>query len=99
MPPAYNSFSWGGDGDVVWTVRVLSDIGLLTSYLILVWSEWELLSLRSGFYEMQVSVREDFEGIEMGCHRAEPIQRLDYILGELDRLSQHLDVRSEAENL
>ena len=46
-----------------------------------------------------MSVREDFKGIEMGCHREELIQWLDYTLGELDRLSRHLDVRSEAENL
>jgi len=46
---------------------------------------------------MQVSVREDFKGIEMGCHRAELIQRLDYVLGELDRQSLHSDNRLEDE--
>jgi len=48
---------------------------------------------------MQVSVREDFKTIEMGCHRAGLIQRLDYILDELDRLSLHSDDRLEDEAL
>ena len=41
---------------------------------------------------MQVLLREDFNAIGMDCRRAELIQRLDYILGELDRRSGHLDV-------
>jgi hypothetical protein len=40
---------------------------------------------------MQISVCKDFKGIGMGRHRAELIQRLDYVLGELDRRSGHLD--------
>jgi hypothetical protein len=79
---------------IVRTIRALNDIGILTSYLILTWSEWESLD-SDRFAEMQMSVREDFNGIGMGCHRAELIQRLDYILGELDRRSRRLDVNLE----
>ena len=99
LPPVCSGLWWGYDCEIVRTVRALKDIGVLTSYLILIWSEWGPLEYEDGFAEMQMSVREDFKGIEMGCHRAELIRRLDYILGELDRLSRRLDVRSETENL
>jgi len=100
LPPPCSGPSSRYDYGIVQTVRGLKDIGVLTSYLILIWSEWRYFSSRDrGFEEMRVSVREDFKGIEMGWHRAELIQRLDYILGELDRLSRHLDIRSEAEKL
>jgi hypothetical protein len=84
--------------DTVRTIRALNDIGILTSYLILTWSEWEPLDSYR-FAEMRMSVREDFNGIGMGCHRAELIQRLDYILGELDRRSRRLDVNLEDDEL
>jgi len=100
LSPVCGGFLSGCDYRILRTVRALKDIGVLTSYLILIWSEWGYFSFYDGgFEEMQISVREDFKGIGMGCHRAELIQRLDYILGELDRLSRHLDVRSEDENL
>jgi len=41
--------------------------------------------LPSGFNEMQVSIQEDFCGIEMGHHRAELIRRLDRVLERLNR--------------
>jgi hypothetical protein len=84
LPPICEGRWLGGGRDVVRTVRVLKDINILTSYLIAVWSEWEQF-YPDGFSEMQVSIREDFNGIGMGCHRAELIQRLDCVLGELDR--------------
>ena len=75
----------GDGGDVVRTVRGLNDIRVLTSYLIVVWSEHPRYLDSEGFVEMEVSAREDFNGIGMGCHRVELIQWLDYILGEFDR--------------
>lgn len=49
--------------------------------------------VRDGFTEMTDSIREDFGGFGMRSHRADLIQRLDHILGELDRgpdyLKQH----------
>ena len=44
-----------------------------------------------GFDEMCASIREDFSGIEMSHHRAELIQRLNHVLGELDRGLEHLN--------
>jgi hypothetical protein len=92
LPPAYMRRWSGGDFDTIWTIRGLNDIGILTSYLLLTWSEWESPG-PSRFYEIRMSIREDFNGIGMGFHRAELIQRLDCILGGLDRgyeLGSHL---------
>ena len=100
LPPACLGLRYGCRSGIVGAMRALNDIGVLTSYLILIWSEWAgALHHKTEVDEMRVSIREDFKGIEMGCYRAELIQRLDYILGELDRLSRHLDVRPEAEDL
>jgi hypothetical protein len=87
---------WGGNHGVVRTVRGLNNIRILTSYLILTWSEWNPLH-SNGFAEMRVSICEDLNGIGMGCYRAELIQRLDYILGELDRRAGCLDGNLEDE--
>ena len=84
LPPACQGLLSGSDCGVFRTVRRLNDIGVLTSYLVLVWSEWKSLDPDS-FDEMRTAVREDFSGIGMSCQRAELIQRLDYILGELDQ--------------
>ena len=94
LPPACRGPLWGSGHDIVQAVRGLNDTGIHTSYLILVWSEWNPLDYNS-FAEMGISAREDFNGIRMSCHRAELIQRLDHILGELDRRSRHLDVNFE----
>lgn len=71
---------------VVQTIRALNDIEILTSYLTLVWSEWHHLR-PDALAEMSVSIRADFSGIGIGCHRADLVQRLDYILRELDQWS------------
>ena len=41
--------------------------------------------LSGGFYEMQISILEDFGGIEMEHHRADLLQRLDHVIEQLDR--------------
>ena len=90
LPPICRGRSWGTGALVVKVVRGLKDIEILTSYLLLVWSEWDT---PDGFDEMCTSIREDFCGIGMGHHRADLIRRLDHVLGQLDRgleyLAQH----------
>ena len=90
LPPICWGRSRGTYAHVVKVVRGLKDIEILTSYLLLVWSEWDT---PSGLDEMCTSIREDFCGIGMGHHRADLIKRLDHVLGQLDRgleyLAQH----------
>jgi len=58
----------GARGDAVCHVRALGDLGILKSYLLLLWSEWfHIDSWSGGFDEMQISIQEDFGGIGMGC--------------------------------
>ena len=99
LPPDCSGRSKGSKGAVVRQVRALGDIEILKAYLLLIWSEWdcveslELPFVRSGLAEMQISIQEDFSGVGMGRHREDLINRLDYVLEELDRglgyLKQH----------
>jgi hypothetical protein len=82
------------DEDVVRFVRELGDIGILKQYFLLVWSEWNLVDIY-GFDQMKSSISEDFGGSGMRNDRRELIERLDQVLGQLDRgleyLRQHND--------
>ena len=76
----------GAGGDVIRRVLALGDLRLLKSYLLLLWSEWfHIDSLSGGLDEIQISIREDFSGMGMGCHREGLIKRLDHILEQLYR--------------
>jgi hypothetical protein len=41
--------------------------------------------LSGGFYEMQISIQEDFGGVGMEHHRADLLKRLDHVIRRLDR--------------
>ena len=92
LPPECSGRSRGSSGDVVRRVRALGDIGILKSYLVLIWSEWDHIDDQQsgGLAEMQVSIREDFSGIEMWRHRQDLIKRLEHVLGQLDGGLDHL---------
>jgi len=94
LPPTCRGLSSGCDRDIVRAIRTLKDTGILTSYLITIWSEWKLLDY-DDFVEMQISVREDLKGIGARYHRAELIQQLDSIVGELYRRSRNPGVTLE----
>jgi len=89
LPPVCRGRSVGTRDHVVKAVRALDDIEVLKSYFILTWSEWDTLS-DDGFDGICASIREDFGGIEKGHHREDLIQRLDHILGQLDRGLEYL---------
>ena len=104
--PALNhgsSVLWdGGSEQVVQVVRTLGDIELIMSYLFVIWSEWN--ALRSNDCEgMQRLIREELNGVRAARCRVELIQRLDYILSQLDQGRECLYPRgwnvSEAEFL
>lgn len=80
---------WGTDRNVLRSVRTLSDIRILKSYLLLVWSEWDSL-WTEGFDEMCTLIQEDFSGIGMGDHRQDLLQHLDCVLERLDLGLEHL---------
>jgi len=79
LPPSHRGLLWGCNRDIVRTVRALGGIGILTSYLIVIWPQCIFVD-DDGFAEIQISVCENFKGISMGYHRAELIRRLDSIL-------------------
>jgi len=84
LPPVCSGRYWGSNHAVFKMVRALKDTKTLTSYLLLIWSEWDFLMPR-GFDEMCASIREDFSGEEMGRHRTDLIRRLSYVRRELER--------------
>ena len=92
LPPVCKGRSVGTNRHVIEAVRALKDIEVLKSYFLLVWSEWDWIR-GDGLEETRTSILEDFSGIGMGQHRADLIQRLDHVLGQLDRgleyLTQH----------
>ena len=97
LPPICLGRSVGTHIHVVKAVRKLEDIEILTSYFLLVWSEWGALSelpWNGGFSEMCTSIREDLGGIEMGRHRACLIRRLNHILGQLDLGLEYLEQKN-----
>ena len=84
LPPVCRGRELGATSDVVRHIRTLGDIEILKSYLLLVWSEWDLLYY-SGLTEMKTTIREEFCGISMQHHRKDLTDRLDYILEHLDQ--------------
>ena len=98
LPSQFFGWPKSTNGAVVCQVRELGDIEVLKGYLLLVWSEWNCIESpkqgsvgsRSGLAEMQISIQEDFGGVGMGHHRKNLINRLDYVLGQLDRGLEYL---------
>jgi hypothetical protein len=84
LPPVCPGRSWSTTLGVVRHIRGLGDIELLKSYLFAVWSEWDHL-YDSGLLEMEIVIREEFDGMVMWRDREDLIERLDDVLGQLDR--------------
>ena len=87
-PPSLPPLCWGRrrgtDFDMVHQIRGLGDIEILKSYFLLVWSEWDW-PYAHGLDEMEIAISEEFGGIGMWCHREDLIERLDYVLGQLEQ--------------
>jgi len=81
--PTLNPGCWGlvlgTRSSVVLTVWDLGDIRLITSYLFVVWSEWSG-SRGSASGLMLDLIRQGLGGIGAVGHRADLMQRLDYVL-------------------
>jgi len=80
------------EGEVICQVQALGDIGILKSYLLLVWLEWDRVGGQSGggISEMKIAIQKDLCGIGMGHHWEDLIKQLDHILMQLDSLWQYL---------
>ena len=89
LPPVCKGRDEGGCPEVMKSVQNLEDIEILKSYLLLIWSEWNCLS-EEGRRMMEISIREDFSGMEMNSHCADLIQHLDHVFAQLDRGLEHL---------
>ena len=91
-PPLYpNHWGYhpGTRSNVMRAVRGLGVIELLKSYFLIVWSE-RVQPPHEGFLEVCASIRENFSGTGMRDHRQDLLQRLDYVLRELDLGLEHL---------
>ena len=88
LPPICHGRHRGTNWESGMVVRGLKDVRILKSYLLVVWTEWD--TLQGGFKEMCASIQKYFCGIGMGHHRADLIQRLDHVLGQLDRGLEYL---------
>lgn len=84
LPTICHGRHLGSCREIVQMIRALGDIKTLTSYLLVVWSEWDGLWL-GGFEEMYASIREDFNGVAAAHHREDLVLHLDRVLEELDR--------------
>jgi len=73
---------WGTHAIVVQTVQKFGDVGLITSYLFVVWSG-RSYSLPEGCRAMFNLIREELGGIGAVGHRADLIHQLDYVLSRL----------------
>ena len=84
LPPVCRGRSRASSSGACSHIRGLGDIEILKSFFLLVWSEWSFLEF-AGLAEMELTIREDFGGVGMWHHREPLVERLDYILGQLDR--------------
>ena len=89
--PVLSRGRWAGTTNaVVCHIRGLGDIEILKSYFLLVWSEWDGL-WESGLREMEISIRDDFSGVERWHDREELIERLNWVLGQSSLGSAHFE--------
>ena len=87
LPPICAGRFWGTNLYILRMVQELGDIETLTSYLLLVWSEWEY---QDSPQKIHALIREDFSGLRMGYHRKRLLQHLDNVLGQLELGLEHL---------
>ena len=84
LPPVSRGRRFAREAEVIHYVRGLGDIEILKSFFLLMFSEWSYF-YDSSMYEMEISIREDFSGIQMREHREDLRKRLDHVLEQLDR--------------
>lgn len=84
LPPAYRGRMLGTTPGAVHHIRGLGDIEILKSYFLLAWSEWNFIE-PLGLPEIERIIGVEFRRVGMRRHREDLTERLDHILGQLDR--------------
>ena len=74
-------------------IRGLGDTEVLKSYFLLAWSEWDWL-YNSGLDEVEIAIGEEFGRTGMWSHREDLIERVDYVLGQLERGQEFPELRN-----
>ena len=82
LPPVCPGRRWGSSLGVVRTVRGRKDTEILTSYLRIIWSEWNHID-SEGLKEMHTAIQKDLEGAQAGHYREDLLQHLDEVLKQL----------------
>ena len=86
---------FGTQDAVIQAIVELGDVGLVTSYLFVIWSEWNH-AYSSRFLATTQSIKEELCGIgALGCH-ADLIRRLDYVVSQLDLGEASVEADEEA---
>jgi len=84
LPPRCRGRGTGTEESVVRHIRGLGDIKILKSYLLLVWSEWDV-PRPTDFSKTWTPTRWEFSRTEMRGDREDLIRHLDNVLERLDR--------------
>lgn len=82
LGPDSQGLKYGILSTVVSQIQSLQDVGLITSYLFVIWSEWSDLD-ELGCRWMLHLIREELGGIRAAGYRVNLIQRLDHVLSQL----------------
>ena len=86
LPPVCRGRHLAATPDIFHHVRGLGDTEILTSYFLLVWSEWDYVFFHPDELD---SIERDFGGIGMWSHREGLIGHLDHVLEQLRRGLEH----------
>ena len=97
LPPVCLGRINAAQPEVVHYVRGLKNIEILKSFFLLIWSEWSYPS-EPRLNETEISIREDFSGAGMREHRKDLMERLDYVLEQLNLDSEYLIERNPSMN-
>ena len=88
LPPVYNGEMGNRHLAAIACIRRLGDIEILKSYFCIVWLD-RFYPFADVLEEMESSIREDFGGSGMEGHRKDLLERVEYVLGQLDMRSEH----------
>ena len=84
LPPLSRGPQIGARARIVRHIRGFKDVEILTSYFLLIWLERSRLE-QPFLREVQISIQQDFGGVEMQNHRKDLVEQLDRLQQKLYR--------------